>query len=178
MTSSQHFGPAQVGVNRMRTPRHDPGRMVAGNGLLTILNVAQHWSERLSFLSSCLSSQSQSSQSRQPALIGSGLNATFVTWRSQSPLLQIEMVRSARWPRSTGPKWPLPVTTRCPLGAVPVRASVRGPAGSSLVTVNVADFAPKLVGSKRICTSAEAPAAMTMGYTTTWGTRNSAEDEV
>ena len=50
---------------------------------------------------------------------------------------------------------------------------VRGPAGSSLVTVIFADFGPKLVGWKRIGTWSEPPASTVSGYDKTFGTRNS-----
>ena len=42
MRSSQHFGPEQVAVKRIRTGRLAPGWIVSGNGLLTILNGPQH----------------------------------------------------------------------------------------------------------------------------------------
>jgi hypothetical protein len=141
------------------------GLMVAGNGLATILKVAQHWSHSFLCLCSCssLHLHADRSQSWHPGFHGSGSNATRVTWRSQSPTLQIDSVRSARRPRSTPPKWPEPVTASWPLGALPDTASVRGPPGSSLEMVSVADFDPKLVGWKRICASTELPAATVSG---------------
>jgi hypothetical protein len=79
------------------------------------------------------------------------------------PTLQIETVRSARRPKSTGPKCPLPVMASFPLGVSPETAIVLGPPGSSLETVRVADLAPKLVGWKRTSTSWESPGATTIG---------------
>src|ERR1700756_76060 len=55
---------------------------------------------------------------------------------------------------------------------------VAGDAGSSLVTVSVADLAPKLVGAKRIGIARESPGPIVSGYANTCGTRNSAEVDV
>src|ERR1700757_1108 len=118
----------------MTTPRHAPGRNVAGNGLLT---------------------------SRQCLL--SRLNATLATRSWQSPTLQMEMVRSTRQHAGTGPKMAEPVTASFPAGAVPETGTCFGPAGSLLFTVMVAENAPILVGWKRIGIAMEAPAAMTSG---------------
>src|SRR4051794_1066232 len=90
----------------------------------------------------------------------------------------MEMVRSARQQAFTPPKHREPVTTSLPDGAKPETANVRGPAGSSLVTVIVADLGPKLVGWRRIGTCREPPASTLSGYDKMLGTRNSAEEEV
>ena len=107
------------------------------------------------------------------------LNATLVTCSVQSPTLQIEMVRSPRQQAFTPPN-----ARRAGDGELAGRRiagngdALRGPVGSSLVTVIVPDFAPKLVGWKRIGTCREPPASMVSGYDKTLGTRNSAEEEV
>ena len=45
----------------------------------------------------------------------------------------------------------------------PETATVRGPAGSSLVTVSVADLAPKLVGAKRTASLIASPGSTVIG---------------
>src|SRR4030095_3014555 len=97
--------------------RQEPGWSVAGNGLL---------------------------RSFQGRLLR--LNATLVTCSLQSPTLQIEIVRSAQQHAVTPPNDVEPVTVSLPEGAKPETATTRGPVGSSLVTVIVADLGPKLVG--------------------------------
>jgi hypothetical protein len=47
------------------------------------------------------------------------LKATLVTWRSHSPVLQTESVRSAQQHAYTPPKHSDPVTVSLPAGAVP-----------------------------------------------------------
>ena len=59
-------------------------------------------------------------------------------------------VRSAQQPALTPPKVVEPVTASLPAGASPETSTLSGLAGSSLVTVIVADFGPKLAGWKRI----------------------------
>ena len=88
------------------------------------------------------------------------LKATLVTWSWQSPTLQIAMVRSPRQHSFTPPMQVEPVTARLPGGALPETGTLFGPDGSSLVTVMVADFAPKLEGAKRIGMATAVPGAM------------------
>ena len=115
ITNSQHLGHFSVALYRIKTLRHEPGRSVAGNGLLINFQ--------------CLLLR---------------LNATLVTCRSQSPTLQIEMVRSPRQHDFTPPMHVEPVTASFPEGTYPETVTLLAPVGSSLVTVIVADFAPKL----------------------------------
>src|SRR5271167_4988481 len=105
----------------MTTGRHEPGRSFAGKGLLSNL---------------------------QRRLLR--LKRTLVTLRAQSPVLQIERVRSAQHPAFTPPKVVEPAIVSLPGGASPETLTLIGLAGSSLVTVIVPAFAPKLVGWKRI----------------------------
>ena len=58
----------------------------------------------------------------------------------QSPTLQIETVFCATWQYSTSPKQVEPVTASLPEGAMPETFTVRGPAGSLLFIVIVADL--------------------------------------
>jgi hypothetical protein len=74
------------------------------------------------------------------------MKATSVTWRSHSPTLHIDTVFCTRQPHSTQPKLVAPVTASRPEGALPETVMVRGPPGSSLITVTVADLSPKLAG--------------------------------
>ena len=78
----------------------------------------------------------------------------------------------------TPPKMVDPVNVSLPEGARPVTDMVAGLSGSSLVTVMVAAFAPKLVGSKRMGTATASPGPMVIGKESTSGTRNSPEDEL
>ncbi len=71
-----------------------------------------------------------------------------------------------------------PVTASFPAGARPDTDTVLGPAGSSLVTVMIPDFDPKLVGANRIGTSTAVPGAIAIGKDCTSATVNSTEDEV
>ncbi len=88
-------------------------------------------------------------------------------------------VRNSRRPHFTPPKYVEPVTASFPAGASPETPIVWGFAGSSLVTVIVAVFGPKLAGSNRIGTPSELPASIVSGYDRTSGTRNSPdEDEI
>src|SRR6185436_10430251 len=119
----------------MSTLRHEPGCNVAGNGLL------------MSF--QCLLLR---------------LKATLVTCSLQSPTLQIAIVRSPRQHSFTPPMQVDPVTTSRPGGATPETETVFGPAGLSLMTVMVADLAPKLDGAKRIGSSTDVPPAIWRGY--------------
>ncbi len=105
------------------------------------------------------------------------LKATLVTWRSQSPTLQIAIVRSPRQHSLTPPMHVEPVTTSRPGGALPETDTVFGPDGSSLVTVMVADFAPKLDGASRMGIATAVPGAIWIGYAVTPGTTNSLADE-
>src|SRR5262245_27334162 len=148
MTSSQALGHLSVALYRIKTLRHEPGCSVAGNGLLINFQ--------------CLLLR---------------LNATLNTCSLQSPTLQIAIVRSPRQPSFTPPMHVEPVTTSFPEGTFPETAMLFGPVGSSLVTVIVPDFVPKLAGSKRIRTSTAVPGAIRIGYARTFGTTNSlAED--
>src|SRR5208283_1260673 len=149
MTSSQHRGHFSVALYRMTTHRHEPGYNVAGKGLL--INF-QWWFLRL--------------------------NATLVTCRAHWPTLQMDIVRSAQQQAVTPPKFVEPVTASLPGGALPDKAIVCEPAGSSLVTVRIADLPPKLAGSKRMGTGRKFPAPMLIGNDNTSGARNSPEDEV
>src|SRR5258708_7542102 len=118
----------------MTTPRHEPGGSVWGNGLL------------ISFQCLCLR-----------------LSATLMTCRSHSPMLQMESVRSAMQQAVTPPKQREPVMTSLPVGALPETAIVLGLEGSLLTMVIVADFAPKLVGWKRMGMSTASPAPIVKG---------------
>ena len=73
------------------------------------------------------------------------------------------MVRSTWQQASTPPKKVEPDTASFPAGALPETCTLLAPAGSLLTTVMVADFAPKLVGWKRIGRSSDMPAAMISG---------------
>ena len=117
MTSSHALGHFSVALYRISTVRHDPGCSVAGNGLFTSFQ--------------CLLFR---------------LNATLVTCSLQSPTLQIAIVRSPRQHAFTPPMQVEPVTASFPAGAFPKKATLFAPVGSSLVTVAVPDFAPKLAG--------------------------------
>src|SRR5437763_1478654 len=132
----------------MTTLRQDPGRSVAGKGLLI----------NLKWRRSCL-------------------KATSVTCRLQSPTLQTDTVRCGRRPHLIPPKTVEPATASWPEGTLPDTAIIRGPAGSSLLTVTVADLGPKLDGWNRIGTCRESPPSMANGYDSTWGMRNSPEEE-
>src|SRR5262249_49993077 len=149
MISSQALGHFSVALYRIRTLRQEPGCRVAGKGLL------------ISF----------------QCLLGR-LKATLVTCRSQSPTLHIEMVRSPRQQAFTPPMQVDPVTASFPEGTAPDTATLFAPVGSSLVTVIVPAFAPKLVGWKRSGQQIEVPVPLTIGEETTAGTRKSAEDDV
>src|SRR5580700_217696 len=134
MTSSQARGHFSVALYRTTTPKHEPGRSVCGNGLLT------------SFQCLCFR-----------------LSTTPVTCKLHSPMLQIESVRSAAQQAFTPPKQREPVTTSLPGGASPETAIVLGLDGSSLATVMAAAFDPKLVGWKRIGISTASPAPIVKG---------------
>src|SRR5258708_35518367 len=134
MTNSQHLGHFSVALYRIKTLRHEPGGSVAGNGLLINFQ--------------CLLLR---------------LNATLVTRSWQSPTLHIEMVRSPRQHAFTPPMHVEPVTASFPEGTFPETATLFAPVGSSLVTVIVPAFAPKLVGWKRIGKEIELPAPITSG---------------
>ena len=101
----------------MTTGRHEPGRSFAGKGLFSNL---------------------------QCRLLR--LKRTLVTPRAQSPVLQIERVRSAQQPAFTPPKVVELATAILPGGVSPETLTLMGLAGSLLVTVIVAALAPKLVG--------------------------------
>src|SRR5688500_7050513 len=116
------------------TPRHALGCSVAGKGLL----INFQW--RLL-----------------------RLNATLVTCNLQSPVLQMDMVRSAVQQALTPPKHSDPVIASLPEGALPETSIVCGLAGSSLITLSVANLGPKLSGSKRMGTGREFPAPMVTG---------------
>src|ERR1700677_5287061 len=118
----------------MTTLRHDPGCRVAGKGLLTSFQCGL----------SCL-------------------KATLDTCSWHSPTLQIAIVRSLRQQAFTPPKNAEPVTASCPAGALPETATALGPAGSSLVTVIVAEAGPRAVGWKRIGTVIDPPGARISG---------------
>src|SRR5678816_133977 len=104
------------------------------------------------------------------------LNATLLTCSLQSPTLQIAIVRSPRQHSFTPPMHVEPVTASRPEGASPETEMVFAPDGSSLATVIVPDFAPKLDGAKRSGNSIDVPAAMWSGYEITLGVTNSAEE--
>jgi hypothetical protein len=91
--------------------------------------------------------------------------------------LQIERVRSARQHAFTPPKHVEPVTAIFPEGTLPTTETLFTPVGSSLVTVIVADFVPKLPGSKRMGASMDPPGAILIGYVHTFGTMNSPPEE-
>src|SRR5438874_2682043 len=100
------------------------------------------------------------------------LNATLVTCRLQSPTLQMAIVRSPRQHSLTPPMHVDPVMVSRPDGTSPENTTVLAPAGSSLVTVIVPDFVPKLEGAKRMGTATDVPGASLMGYDCTFGTTN------
>src|SRR6516162_4963728 len=124
----------------MTRPRHAPGGRVAGKGLL------------ISFQCGFFR-----------------LNATLVTCSGHSPMLQMEIVRSARQQAHTPPKQSEPVTTSRPAGASPLTFTVCGLPGSLLVTVIVPAAGPKPVGAKRIGKSSESPGAISSGNDRTLG---------
>src|SRR5580693_5659745 len=144
MTSSLATGHFSSALYRTTTPRDDPGCSVAGNGLL------------INFQKQLLR-----------------FKPTLFTCRAQSPTLQMVTVRSARQQAFTPPKHSDPVTASLPDGASPETRTARGLDGSLLVTVIVALVGPIAVGSKRIGTARESPAAMVRGYDSTSGTWNS-----
>src|SRR5208337_95059 len=90
----------------MTRARHEPGRSVAGNGLL------------INFQCRFLRE-----------------NATLETCSLQSPTLQIQITRSSRQHACTQPKNVEPVTASFPAGALPETPIDRGPLGSLLCTV-------------------------------------------
>ena len=61
-----------------------------------------------------------------------------------------------------------------PGGATPVTETVCGPLGSSLATVMVADFGPRLVGWNRMGTLTALPDSIVSGNDNTSGTKKSA----
>ena len=69
-------------------------------------------------------------------------NATRHTCRSQSPTLARVRTVCAVRPRSTLPKSVDPLIASTPCGAYPETSIVRGPPGSSLMTVMIADLGP------------------------------------
>jgi hypothetical protein len=69
-------------------------------------------------------------------------NATQHTCRSQSPTLARVTTVCADRPRSTLPKSVDPLTASTPCGAYPETSMARGPPGSSLRTVMIADLCP------------------------------------
>src|SRR5207248_715448 len=87
-------------------------------------------------------------------------------------------VRSERQHALTPPKHSEPLTATLPDGASPETCTIRGPAGSLLVTVIVAALNPNDCGSKRIGTDRESPATIESGYDNTSGVRNSPEEAV
>src|SRR5580692_10530146 len=91
------------------------------------------------------------------------LKHTLLTCSGHGPTLHKAIVRSAQEQAFTPPKQSEPVTASLPEGAYPVTSIVRRPAGSSLSTVIVADFEPKLVGSKRSGISSEFPGEIVTG---------------
>src|SRR5262249_29732390 len=106
-----------------------------------------------------------------------GKKPTWVTCRSQSPVLQIVSVWRAGRPRSVPPKSVDPVIVIVPLGVLADTAICFGPAGSSLNTVIRPVDDPKWLGWKRISTSASPPGAITIGNVRTSGTRKSGDDD-
>lgn len=90
----------------------------------------------------------------------------------------MDIVRCAWWQHLAPPKIVDPVTASRPEGARPVTEMVAGLSGSSLVTVIIAAFGPKPVGSKRMATGTASPGPIVMGNDNTSGTRNSPEDEL
>src|ERR1700751_2524765 len=132
----------------MTRPRQAPGGNVAGNGLL------------ISFQCGFFR-----------------LNATLLMCSAHSPMLQMEIVRSARQQAFTPPKHSEPVTTSRPAGAVPFTCTVCGLSGSLLVTVIVPVAAPKAVGAKRIGRSSESPGPISSGKARTSGTWKAPDDE-
>src|SRR5215472_14569072 len=103
-----------------------------------------------------------------------------VTVSAHLPLLLRVSGWSRNEPTQTSPKLPFPAiaTASRGAGAIPVTDSVCGLAGSSLNTVIVAVFAPRLDGWKRRSTSSDSPGLTMSGYEATPGARNSAEDEM
>src|SRR5262245_12115515 len=87
------------------------------------------------------------------------------------------MVRSPAQQAFTPPMHVEPVTASFPAGTFPETATLFAPVGSSLVTVIVPDFAPKLAGSKRMGTSTAVPGAIRIGYAVTFGTTNSLDED-
>src|SRR5215470_7482381 len=118
----------------MTIGRHEPGCSVAGNGLLSSF-------QRRLLRRKC----------------------TLVTLRAQSPVLQIDRVRSAQHPAFTPPNVVEPVTVSLPEGASPETLMLTGLAGSSLVTAIVAALAPKLSGLNRIGTDSASPDPIVIG---------------
>src|ERR1700704_1348247 len=118
----------------MTTGRHEPGRSFAGKGLFS------NFQRRLL-----------------------RLNCTLVTLRVHSPVLQIDSVRSAQHPAFTPPNVVEPATVSLPAGASPETLMLVGLAGSSLVTVIVAAFAPKPSGLNRIGTGRASPGPIVIG---------------
>src|SRR5271167_1740642 len=145
MTSSHAIGHFSVALYRITRQRQAPGGSVAGNGLL------------MSFQCGFFR-----------------LNATLVTSSAHSPILQIEIVRSARQHAFTPPKHSEPVTTSRPAGASPLTFTVCGLPGSLLVTVIVPAAGPKPVGAKRIGSASESPGPITSGKDSTSGAWNGA----
>src|SRR5438270_13779810 len=102
----------------MTRPRHAPACREAGKGLL------------ISFQCGFLR-----------------LKATLVTRRAHSPMLQIEIVLSARQHALTPPKQRDPVTTRRPAGASPATCTMCGLPGSLLRIVISPVAGPIAVGA-------------------------------
>jgi hypothetical protein len=88
------------------------------------------------------------------------------------------MVRSTGQHAFKAPKQSDPVTLKLPDGVEPVTVTVRGPAGSSLSTVMVAECGPMLVGWKRMGTSSASPGPIVTGYASAVGAMKSGLDEV
>jgi len=103
-----------------------------------------------------------------------------LTERVHFPLLLKISVSSANDDTQTLPKLPELAIIRPSRGACasPLTEMVRGPAGSSLSTVIVANLRPKLIGSKQMGIDRESPAPTNSGKDSTCGTKNSAEEEV
>src|ERR1700734_2674006 len=118
----------------MTTGRLEPGRSLAGNGLLS---------------------------NRQRRLLR--LKCTLVTSSAQSPVLEIHKVRSAQHPAFTPPNVVEPATVSLPGGASPETSTLIGLSGSSLVTVIVAALEPKLRGLNRIGTGSASPGPTVIG---------------
>jgi hypothetical protein len=142
-----------------------PGRVVAGDGQGGCLRSEARWREADLDLGGGAGRDDDGVGHHRGHLDSGEDEAIAVTESGQIPLFVRVSGWSLKSPTQTSPKSPASAIDRASrgAGAFPRTRTLLGPPGSLLVTVSVADLAPKLAGWKRIGSSIEVPASTASG---------------